>query len=329
VRFRLFALSAVIVLVWILSFSSNPRSAFPILLDWMHHAAPLALLSLAAGIVISCGQIDLAAGAAFAAFGMLLVIGRVLWGSSPVAALGTLCLSIVALLLLYFAMYSLTIIARIPSLLTSLGMSYCCMGLSLLLKGIVDGRDESTTIAIDSFRPVIGHPTVTVCVITGLLVAWRSRTISGLRHVAVGMDAVAANVAGVNSSVVYARAFIAAGFLVALSSLTFAVNISNGGWGPNLGWGKELFAIAAAVVGGCKIKGGSFNPVGIVFGALLVTVVHESAGAFSLPAALELAILGAGLLIVGLADYWSAHANAGRGNILRWALQNSTFGERQ
>jgi ribose/xylose/arabinose/galactoside ABC-type transport system permease subunit len=117
------------------------------------------------------------------------------------------------------------------------------------------------------------------------------------------MDAKAAEIAGVDIKRVYFAAFLMSGALVGLSALLSLVAVQRGGWAPNTGWGKELLAIAAAVLGGCRITGGRFDPVCVALATLLMFAVRDTISALSLPVELEYVVLGVGVILVALIDF--------------------------
>jgi ribose transport system permease protein len=64
----------------------------------------------------------------------------------------------------------------------------------------------------------------------------------------------------------------------------------------------ELYAIAAAVLGGCSLRGGEISVTGIVFGAATLQVLRNTIILVGLPSQLEFAVIGAVLLVGVAAD---------------------------
>jgi ribose transport system permease protein len=65
---------------------------------------------------------------------------------------------------------------------------------------------------------------------------------------------------------------------------------------PNIGGGFELQAIAAAVIGGTSLRGGSATILGAAFGAILLNVVATGLSYFNVPA--NWSAFAAGLVIL-------------------------------
>ena len=64
----------------------------------------------------------------------------------------------------------------------------------------------------------------------------------------------------------------------------------------------ELYAIAAAVLGGCSLRGGEGSITGVVIGAAVMRVLYNSINILKIPNQLEFAIIGTVILVGVLAD---------------------------
>jgi ribose transport system permease protein len=64
----------------------------------------------------------------------------------------------------------------------------------------------------------------------------------------------------------------------------------------------ELYAIAAAVLGGCSLRGGEGSIVGIVLGTVLLQVLQNLVNILGIPSSLNFAVMGAVILLGVLAD---------------------------
>ena len=64
----------------------------------------------------------------------------------------------------------------------------------------------------------------------------------------------------------------------------------------------ELYAIAAAVLGGCSLRGGEGSILGIVLGTILLQVLQNLVNLLGIPSSLNFAVMGAVILIGVLAD---------------------------
>ena len=64
----------------------------------------------------------------------------------------------------------------------------------------------------------------------------------------------------------------------------------------------ELYAIAAAVLGGCSLRGGEGSILGIVLGTVLLQVLQNLVNILGIPSSLNFAVMGAVILLGVIAD---------------------------
>jgi len=94
------------------------------------------------------------------------------------------------------------------------------------------------------------------------------------RLYAVGSNPEAAEMAGINQRLVILLAFVASGALAGLAGFIFLARFGNITVVAGLGF--ELKSVAAAVVGGVSINGGSGSVLGALVGAVLVDTIDQS-----------------------------------------------------
>jgi rhamnose transport system permease protein len=139
---------------------------------------------------------------------------------------------------------------------------------------------------------------VLVAVVVLALADWGLKNLQAGRSVyAVGSDAEAARLAGIDPRRVTFAAFTITGALIALGAVLNAVRFS--AVPSNAGIGLELQAVAAVVVGGTAITGGRGTVLGTLIGVLL------------------LGTIGTALTYVGISPFW---AKAIQGLIILAAL---------
>lgn len=98
-----------------------------------------------------------------------------------------------------------------------------------------------------------------------------SRTVFGRRLVAVGTNAEAVHLSGINVNRLRLAVFMLAGALAALGGLFHVGYLQSAD--PNAGIGLELAAIAAVVVGGTSLSGGKDSVVNTFLGVLIIAVL--------------------------------------------------------
>jgi len=126
-----------------------------------------------------------------------------------------------------------------------------------------------------------------------------TRTVPGRHLFAVGRNEEAARYAGVRTGRVVVGAYVLCSLCAGLGAVLFALDV-NAIQPAAHGSFYELYAIAAAVLGGCSLRGGEGSIAGVVVGAALVRVLYNSINLLSISPTLELVIIG-GALLVGVA----------------------------
>jgi ribose transport system permease protein len=127
------------------------------------------------------------------------------------------------------------------------------------------------------------------------------RSMFGRYLFAVGRNEEAARYSGIQTGRVVAAAYVICGALAGLSSVFLTMytrSISPASHGNFY----ELYGIAAAVLGGCSLRGGEGSIVGIVLGAILLQILQNLVNLLGIPSSLNFAVMGAVILIGVLAD---------------------------
>ena len=250
------------------------------------------IAALGMTLVILAGQIDISIGSQFAICGVAAGLLAKSGLPSPAVALAVLLLG-AALGALNGALVAYV---RIPSIVVTLASMVALRdGLRWATEGawIQDlPRD------FQWFGLTLGaSEAVTSGLATILLAAtaWGLRNLSAGRAVyAVGSNASAARLAGIDSARVTFCVFAAAGALTGVAALLNAVRFNQ--IPSNAGMGMELKVIAAVVVGGTAIQGGRGTVAGTLLGVILLGAIGPALTFLGLSAYWEKAIQGAIIL---------------------------------
>jgi ribose transport system permease protein len=127
------------------------------------------------------------------------------------------------------------------------------------------------------------------------------RSVYGRHLFAVGRNAEAARYSGIHSDNVITIAYVISGLLAGLASILIAF-YTNSISPSSHGNFYELYAIAAAVLGGCSLRGGEGSIAGIVIGTALLQVLRNLVNLLDIPGSLDFAVMGAVILIGVIAD---------------------------
>lgn len=279
---RILALAAVLALT-VLFFTTQIDNYFsPRMLNRIATSAAVILpIAIGQALVVMTRNIDLSVGSVVGITAYL--VGDYL-GSHPdinpflafslFIVLGAFCGAINGVLVAY---------GRVPSIIVTLGT------LALYRTFLVE-YSGSRTITTDSLPKwlvdlpqatafTIGSFEVRVMVVMALasaIVFWiaLSRLRVARKLYAVGSNPDAAVMAGINSARVVFVAFILSGALAGLAGFIFLSKFGNITVVAGLGF--ELKSVAAVVVGGVNIFGGSGSIVGVILGTVLVDTIDNS-----------------------------------------------------
>lgn len=152
---------------------------------------------------------------------------------------------------------------------------------------------------------------VAAAVVLWALLRW-SRP--GRNLYAVGSNPNAARLSGISPGRTLALAYMTSGVLVAVGALLLTARLQTGE--SNIGADLPLLSIAAAVIGGVSLRGGSGNVLNAVLGAVFLGLVTNGMNLARIESYYEMVVLGVVLAVAVLADRMrgrvAAAINAGR-----------------
>ncbi|MFC6705075.1 ABC transporter permease [Flexivirga alba] len=199
-----------------------------------------------------------------------------------------------------------TVLFRVPSLVVTLAMLYVIRGVDGI---IVNGRQIGASDVPGSFtaigyKTVLGIPWLFILVAVVVIIAgYAMRTFRSSRELyAIGSSPQAAMLAGIPAARRVMTAFVISGALAGLAGALFLAQYAQ--VNNNSGLGYELTVIAAVVVGGVAIFGGSGTVFGAALGALLLNTINLALVAARISASWNQAIAGALLLAAIAFDRW-------------------------
>ena len=143
-------------------------------------------------------------------------------------------------------------------------------------------------------------------ILIGVYMFLTLRTVIGRRIYAVGGNAKAAMLSGVNSKRIVLFTFINMGVLAALGGMIIAARFNSAT--PKAGYGFELDVIAATFVGGASAYGGVGTVAGTVIGALFFGLLNIGMGIMSIPIDYQYMIKALVLLVAVYFDVSSKRA---------------------
>jgi ribose transport system permease protein len=256
------------------------------------------IFSIGLGAVIIAGGIDLSVGSVFALQGVLLSMMLREWGwpwGLTIAAivLGTMVLGLIHGLLI-------TRVGLQPFIVTLCGL--------LLYRGVARfiADDEAKGFGTEDYGPLrdlatgtlglVPMPFVILVLVAVIMWVVLHRSVYGRYLFAVGRNEDAARYSGIRSRLITASAYVVCSGMAGVSGILIAFytnSISPSGHGNFY----ELYGIAAAVLGGCSLRGGEGSLVGIVIGTALLQVLQNLVNLLGIPSSLNFAVMGTVILV--------------------------------
>ncbi len=262
------------------------------------------VFSLGLGLVIITGGIDLSVGSVFALMGVLLCMALTEWKWAwPLAALFVIALP---MLLGWIHGVLITRQRMQPFIVTLCGLMIY-RGLARYIagdgtKGFGDGK-AFTWFSSLATGELLGLPAPFIFLLILSVILWfvLHRSTYGRYLFAVGRNEDAARFSGINTRRIITASYVIMGALAGMASILFAFytsSVSPSGHGLSF----ELYGIAAAVLGGCSLRGGEGSVIGILIGTTLLQVLENLVNLLSIPSSLNLAVIGSVVLVGVLAD---------------------------
>ena len=262
------------------------------------------IFSIGSGIVIITRGIDLSIGSVFALIGvllsLLLVKAKIPW------PLAVLCVMIVGLLI---GAFHGTLIARFK--IQAFVITLCGL---LIYRGLARFISDDVTMGFgyaENFTNLqslatgnlLGVPVPFVLLVLIGIVAWLflHRSVYGRYLFAIGRNEDAAYFSGINVNKIIILAYVIGGFLTGIAGTLLAL-YTNAIAPSSHGSFYELYGIAAAVLGGCSLRGGEGSILGIIIGAAMLQVIQNLVNLLGIPSSLNFAVMGVVILIGVFAD---------------------------
>ncbi|MEX4002913.1 ABC transporter permease [Paraburkholderia sp. EG285A] len=293
------AFFALIAIVIIFSFLSPNYFALENFLTMASHVAIYGILAIGMLLVIINGGIDLSVGSTLGLSGVvagffmqgvtLNMLGVVVY--PPVWVVVVLCCALGALI----GLINGVLIARfrVPAFVATLGVMYVVRGFALLMtNGLtynnLGGQADLGNTGFDwlGFDRLFNVPVgVLILVVIAVLCSiMLNRSAFGRWLYASGGNARAAELSGVPVKHVQISVYMLSGICAAIAGLILSSQLTSAG--PTAGTSYELTAIAAVVIGGASLMGGTGNIRGTLLGAFVIGFLSD------------------GLVIIGISSYW-------------------------
>ncbi|MGL4340019.1 MAG: ABC transporter permease [Rhodoglobus sp.] len=302
-RLREIPVSVSLVALVALTYFVNPRFlTSQSIKDLLLNATIVMILATGQAVVLITRNVDLSVGSVLGLSGFLT---GTLFATVPGIPIPVVFLAGVTIGVVLGAINGLLVTsAGVPALVITLGTLYIYRGINNAWAGGKEyfSGDRPIEFGNLSVNTVLGFPIIALIALIVLiaLAVVLAGTRGGRDFYAIGSDPDAAKLFGIPIKRRVFTAFVLNGALAGLGGVLYASRFSS--VGATTGTGLELDVVAAAVVGGVAIFGGSGSVVGAAIGALLLTTITSSLTALRVDKFWQQAVVGVLILAAIIID---------------------------
>lgn len=263
------------------------------LLNIVRQTAIISVMAVAVTFVIAAGEIDLSVGAVagLASVTTSLVLSQ--YGLIPGIVAGLFTGIIVG-----GTNGLLRTAVGIPSFLVTLGMMGIARGTAMWLTDTAP-----VPILSETYNNVFGSgelgpiPSLLIWMVLGLACGHviLRKTAYGRQVLATGGNEAAARFSGVNTNKIKLLVLMISSLVAALAGMLYAGRLHTGRF--QLGEGDELSVIAAVILGGTSLSGGTGTIIGSVIGALMIGLINNGLILMGLEVSQQIIIRGAIIIL--------------------------------
>ena len=267
-------LVALVALCVVLSFATSAFLTSKNIMNVLQQISTNGMIAFGMTYVILLGGIDLSVGSVVALSGVMsmALMARSGWGLVPALLAGVLIGTVIGLIDAFIVTLAMMNIARGFALITTSG------------KPIYVQDDRLLIIGNGKLLENVPLQAVYMLIIFALLFVVLNYTKYGRHLYATGGNIEAARFSGINVNRVQLTAYIISGTVSGFAGVLTAARLYSAL--PSMGEGAEMNAIAAVVLGGTMMTGGSGTLGGTLIGALIIGVMNN------------------GLNLMGVSSYW-------------------------
>ena len=290
---------ALLVLVLVFSLTSDIFLSTNNILNITRQVSVISLIAIAMTFVIITGGIDLSVGSIISFSGIITasaiknyelpIWSAVLIGTS----IGALVGFINGLLISYL---------RMPAFITTMGTMTILRGLGFVYTQGYPIYDLPKKFKLlgQGYIGSIPTPTIILLFVAVLASIVLNKTVFGRRVYAIGGNPEAARIAGIKVKRDTMFVYIISGIICAIAAVIQAARLGSGL--PTIGEGFELDAIAAVVIGGAAMTGGSGTILGTILGSMILGVLSNGLSLLDVDSYIMTVISGCVVILAVLID---------------------------
>jgi ribose transport system permease protein len=312
---RFLAFGALIIIIVFFSLASGQFFQFDNIVGILIATSVVGVLALGQTFVIITGGIDLSVGTVMTLAAVMTGVTITNLGLPiPVGVLAGILTGGV----MGFLNGILVARFRLPPFIATLGMLNVAKGLALVISGLAPIYFTTTPefnqavmgSLLGQMVPGLTIPNIVLILFGAALVAAfiLTRTILGRYTYALGSNEEAARLSGVNTAAWKVGVYTLCGLFAGLGGVLIGARVNSAQ--PALGFGYELDAISAVVIGGTSLSGGEGSILGTVIGAFIISTLTNGLRITSVPQEWQTVVTG---VVVILAVYLDIIRRRGEG----------------
>ncbi len=260
------------------------------IMNVLRQTAVISIVSVGGTFILACGEIDLTVGAVAAMTAMFVSLILQATNSILLAVVAGLAFGAIVGTINGLLVTKL----RIPAFLATMGMQQIIRGGAMWITDTAAVPIENKTFTYIFGAGQIGSVPVlliwTIAIyIVGVLIF--NKSIFGRHLLATGGNEVAAGYSGVKTKKIKVSAFVISALLAALGGILYAGRLSAGRY--SYGEGDEMSVIAAVVLGGTAMTGGTGSVIGSLVGSILIGFINNALILANLSSAQQTMVKGA------------------------------------
>ncbi len=271
-KYMVYIVFVVVFILFSITLSEKGFLSTNNLMNVLRQTAMISIMAVAGTFIIAAGQIDLTVGAVAAMSAM--IVSLVLQSTNSIA-LALVCGLGFGLLIGAFNGFLVTKL-RLPSFLATMGMMSAIRGTAMWITDTAAVPIKNTTFtSIFGIGNVFGISVLIlwtiVFYIIGIIVF--NKTPFGRHVLATGGNELSAKYSGVKTQRIKLAIFIISGVVAAFAGILYAGRMQAGRF--SFGDGDEMSVIAAVVLGGTAMSGGTGSVIGALVGSILMGVINN------------------------------------------------------
>ncbi|GAB2959065.1 ABC transporter permease [Amycolatopsis acidiphila] len=263
------------------------------------YVAPWAIVGAGEVMVLICGQIDLSAGFVFTLSPFVLM----LFYNNGFPLFLALIGAVVVSALIGMVNGLVHTLFNLSAFITTLGMAFLLWGLSLIISGGSPVSAPTDSWVVSVFGGWGWSEFLWALVIVAIMQVVLSTTRFGIATQATGGNPIGAAESGIRTNRVKVICFSITGALAGFAGILQGTRV--GSYDPtNGGFNTMFYAVAAAVIGGTALLGGSGTVIGAFLGALLLGLVYDGFNLTGISANAFYVVLGVAILVAALLNVY-------------------------